>query len=151
MDNDLLRQVEEDAVNKLLIYIETFKKFEPAIRAQLRKKYSPEELLEAEGKRCVIAVTGLRYHDLVLYFQVNGLSIKQVEPYEDGDTFIQCPIRIINMFMARMLSGDEDCFGDLVAGNEVRFRGKHTYHDLQIFGSTCSMLAKNIRRLSAIV
>ena len=150
-DTDIARQVEEEAIDKLYRYLEAFRKFEKPLTSILRRKYSPEEILEAEGKRCVISVRGLKYHDLVLFFQVSGLSIKRVEPYEGYDTYIEAPIKIINLFLARILSGDEEAFGDLITGNDVKIRGPHTFHDIHIFEDATRLLAQNIRQLKGVV
>lgn len=147
VDDSFLRELEATALDKLFSYLSTFKKFQPAIRSILKGRYSPEEMLEAEGKRCVISVTGLRYHEVIVYFQITGLSIVEVEPYENFDTFISAPLSVVNQFLARVLSGDENAFGDLAAGNNVKFRGKKTFYDLSAFQEIATTLAKNIKRL----
>jgi len=148
---DIARQVEEEAIAKLFKYLEAFRKFEKPLASILRRKYSPEEILEAEGKRCVISVRGLKYHDLILFFQISGLSLKQVEPYESYDTYIEAPIKVINLFLARILSGDEEAFGDLITGNDVKIRGPHTFHDIAIFEDATRTLAQNIKQLKQVM
>jgi hypothetical protein len=150
-DMDLARQVEDEAIANLWKYLDAFKKFEKPLASILRRKYSPEEILEAEGKRCVIAVRGLKFHDLVIFFQVSGLSIQQVEPFDSYDTWIEAPIKTINLFLARILSGDEEAFGDLITGNEVKIRGPHTFHDIHIFEEATRTLAQNIRQLKGVM
>lgn len=150
-DLDLARQIEEQAINKLTRYLAAFRRFEKPLASMLRRKYSPEEILEAEGKRCVISVRGLKYHDLVLFFQISGLSIKEVEPYEGYDTYLETPIKIINLFLARVLSGDEEAFGDLITGNDVKIRGPHTYHDIHVFEEGTRLLAQNIKQLKRVM
>jgi len=148
---DIARQVEDEAIAKLWKYLDAFKKFEKPLSSILRRKYSPEEILEAEGKRCVISVRGLRFHDLVIFFQVSGLSVQQVEPFDSYDTFIEAPIKVINLFLARVLSGDEEAFGDLITGNDVKIRGPHTFHDIAIFEDTTRTLAQNIKQLKGVM
>lgn len=142
-----LRKVEDEAISRLYQYLDIFQKFERPLSLLLKRKYPPEEILEAEGKKCVIRVSGLRYHDLTVFFQVTGLSIKRVEPFDNFDTFIQCPISTVNTFFSRLLAGDETAFGDLSASGEVKFMGKKTYHDIMVFESACKLLAENIKRL----
>ena len=149
-DTDRSRGLEKEAIGKLTQLLDTFRVFERPLYLIARGKYTPEEILEAEGKKCIIQVSGLRYHDLSLYFQVSSLSLRQVQPFEDADTFVQVPIGIINTFLSRILSGDDSAFGDMVAGNEVKFRGKHTFHDLRIFSDVTSTLAKNIARIRQV-
>jgi len=150
-DMDLARRIEDEAIANLWRYLDAFKKFEKPLASILRRKYSPEEILEAEGKRCIISVRGLRFHDLVIFFQISGLSIQQVEPFDSYDTFIEAPIKTINLFLARILSGDEEAFGDLITGNDVKIRGPHTFHDIAIFEDATRTLAQNIKQLKQVM
>lgn len=146
-DENEAKAVERAALDNLYSHLDTFKRFERPLAMMLRRKYTPEEVMEAEGKRCVINVTGLRFHNVTLFFQVSGLAVKQVEPYEGYDTFIQAPLKTVINFFKRVLSGDTDTFGDLVGGNDVKIRGPRTYHDILVFEDACRTLAMNIQRL----
>jgi hypothetical protein len=150
-DIDLAKQIEREAIDKLWKYLESFSKFERPIQVIMRRKYSPEEIMEAEGKRCVIAVRGLRYNDLILFFEISNLSIKQVEPFENYNTWIEAPIKVINLFLGRILSGDEEAFGDLITGNDVKIKGPHSFHDIHIFEDVTRTLAQNIKQIKAVM
>lgn len=142
--------MEKEAISRLNSYLDILKRFEKPLIALLRKKYPPEEVMEAEGKKCIIRVSGLKTHDLIIFFEVTGMSITRVEPFEKYDTYVQVPIWTLNKFLAGVLSGDEDAFGDIVAGGEVKFMGQKTYHDLLIFNDCLKTLARNIGRLRRI-
>jgi len=144
---DNARFLERDAIERLTRYMDILQKFERPLVMMMRAKYNESELLEADGKKCVISVTGLKFHELTLYFQISGMSIKQVKPYEGGDTFIQAPIWVVNSFLSRVLSGEGTAFADLVSGGDVKFRGNRSYHDLKVFNDVCDHLAENIKRL----
>lgn len=145
------RQIEREALDRLFTYLDTFKKFERPLALLLRRKYNPEEILEAEGKRCIIAVTRLKFHDLTLFFEISNLSLRQVDPYEGYDTYIQAPLRTVIVFLQRTLSGDGSAFSDLAGSNEVKIRGSRTYHDILVFSDACETLASNIRRLRSVI
>ena len=149
-DTALIQQAEAQALEHLDKYLAAFHNFERPLRLLLQRKYSPEEILEVEGKRCMLSVRGLQFHERIVYFQVTGLSIKEVAPYEGYDTFIEAPLRVINQFLARTLSGDEDAFGDLLASNDVRFRGQRCYNDMRAFEDACRLLASNIGRMLGV-
>lgn len=144
---ELLKRKEREAIQKLEEYLAIFRKFESPIKRIAMRKYSPEQILEAEGKKCIIAVSGLRFHQKIYFFKVDKLSLTQVEPFDQFDTFIQVPISIINEFLERILSGDETAFGDLVGRDDVKFRGRRTFHDMMIFEDIFSTLARNIRKI----
>lgn len=145
------KQIEREALDRLFTYLDTFKKFERPLALLLRRKYTPEEMTEAEGKRCVISISGLKFHDLTLFFEVSNLSLKQVNPYEGYDTYLQAPLKTVIVFLQRTLSGDGSAFSDLAGSNEVKIRGSRTYHDILVFSDACEILASNIRRLRATV
>ena len=151
LDTLAAKQIEREALDRLFTYLDTFKKFERPLGMLLKRKYNPEEIVEAEGKRCVISITGLKHHDLTLFFEVSNLSLKQVDPYERYDTFIQSPLRLIIVFLQRTLSGDGSAFSDLAGSNDVKIRGSRTYHDILVFSDACEVLAANIRRLRSVV
>jgi len=113
----------------------------------MRRRYPPEQILEAEGRRCVLSVTGLRFHDLTLYFTVSQLSVKVSPPFESYDTFVQVPLSTINELLGRTLAGDKGAFGDILASGQARIIGPHAPHDMIVWESVFDELASNIARL----
>lgn len=50
------------------------------ISAVFRRVATKEELTEAEGRRCVLAISGLKHTRKVSYFQITGSTIEVVDP-----------------------------------------------------------------------
>lgn len=112
----------------------------------MRRKYPPEQILEAEGRKCVLSVAGLRFHEVTLYFVISQLSVKVSPPFEGYDTFVQAPLSVINELLARVLSGEKGAFGDVLASGQGRIVGPHAPHDMMVWESVFDELAANIAR-----
>jgi len=145
-DSDSARELEAEEVSKLRFYLDEFQRHEPWLKKLALRKFSPDQVAEVEGRRCVLAVSRLKYHDLVLFFQVNTASIKEVEPFDGYDTWIECPLQMVNDVFARTLSGEEDSFNDALGDNRVKIRGKKVYYDTSMFSDVFNLLARNIRK-----
>lgn len=141
-----LAQKEEEALNELKSLIHRAKVFEVPIRKMLLRKYPPERVLEAEGKKCVLSVTGLKYHQEVVFLEVTELSIKNTEPFENFDTWIEADISVIIKVLRNLLSGREDVLSEAFGSNSVKVRGKKTYHDMAIFSEVTNTLSSHIRK-----
>lgn len=149
--HEVARGLEEQAVKRLREHLDTFLKFERPLRAILQRKYPPERLLEAEGKKCILAVSGLRYHNLVLYLEVYGLGIREVSPYDTYDTYIIVSLSRLNELLGRTLSGDRDAFGDILASGEGKVIGMKAPHDLLIFEEIFQELADHIAKFLPMI
>lgn len=113
----------------------------------MRRKYPPEFLVEAEGRKCVLSISGLRYHQVHIFFTVSQLSIKQTPPFEGYDTFVQTPLSVITDLLERVLSGEKAAFADVMASGRGKVIGPHAPHDMMVWGDVFDELADNIRRL----
>lgn len=141
-----LAQKEEEALNELKSLIHRARVFEVPVRKMLLRKYPPERVLEAEGKKCVLSVTGLKYHQEVVFLEVTELSIKNKEPFENFDTWIEADISVIIKVLRNLLSGKEDVLSEAFGSNSVKVRGKKTYHDMAIFSEVTNTLSAHIRK-----
>lgn len=110
----------------------------------MRRKYPPEQLAEAEGRKCVLVISGLRHHQAAYFFSVSELSVKQVAPFETYDTYVQAPLALVVDLLERVLSGEKGAFGDLMASGRGKIIGPHSPHDMMIFGEVFDELANNI-------
>lgn len=144
--SEALRQLEDQGLSRLKEYLDTFTKFERVIQLIMRRKYPPEQILEAEGRKCVLSVAGLRFHEVTLYFVISQLSVKVSPPFEGYDTFVQAPLSVINELLARVLSGEKGAFGDVLASGQGRIVGPHAPHDMMVWESVFDELAANIAR-----
>lgn len=147
---DLLEQQEEKALNELRSLVDRIRKFEAPVRKMLVRKYPPERVMDAEGKKCILSVTGLRYHQEIIFFEVTELSIKSVEPFESFNTWIEADVGAILKVLRGLLSGKEDAFSESLGSDSVKIRGKKTYHDMVIFNEIFNTLAAHIRKFKEI-
>lgn len=109
---------------------------------------SSKDLQEAAGRRCVLKMTGLRHHDIILFFLVDGAGVKVVDPYDPSvaNTWIEAPIDSILRVLKGVLNGDESAFSSEWARGKARIRGKRSFHDGWVFGDTFGRLARTIAR-----
>lgn len=144
---ELLKQKEDEAVNNLTALVNRLRKFEEPAKKIMLRKYPPDRVLDAEGKRAIITITGLRYHDMVYSYQITSLSIKQVEPMEGFDTWVEIPIDVATSIMKKVLSGQNGALDEALGDNRVKIRGKKVYHDMSAFEDVLATLTDNIRKL----
>ena len=144
---ELLKQKEDEVINELTSLVNRLRKFEEPAKKMMLRKYPPERVLDAEGKKAVLSITGLRFHDLVYAYQITGLSMKQVEPMEDYSTWLEIPIDIATTIMKKVLSGQQGALNEALGDNRVKIRGSRVYHDMAAFEDIINTLSENIRKL----
>ena len=107
-----------------------------------------KELQEARGRRCVLKMVGLKHHDVVLFFMVDGAGVKIVDPYShsEANTYIEAPIDSILRVLKGVLEGDESSFSSEWARGKCRIKGKHSVHDGFVFGDVFGRLSRTIAR-----
>lgn len=107
-----------------------------------------EQLQEAEGRRAILLVKGLNHQPaLRYYFEVSGLSIKRVAPFQVlPNTYIEAPIDTILRVFQKVLEGREDAFSSEWAKGEARIVGARSVHDAVMFSSGFQRFAKLIKR-----
>ena len=115
----------------------------------MRRKYPPEQLAEAEGRKCVLSISGLRFHEVSYFFVISQLSVKISHPFEGYDTHVQAPLSAVNELLERILSGQggEGAFSDMVASGKGKVVGPHAVHDIMVWEDVFGELTKNIGRL----
>lgn len=99
------------------------------LAAIFKRVASTEELKAAEGKRCILAISGLRFHTKSYYFQVTGTSIEVVNPYEDYNTLILAPIESVINVLKGLAAGNKWAFSEERARGKAVIRGSHSLHD----------------------
>jgi len=144
---ELLKQKEDEVINELTSLVNRLRKFEEPAKKMMLRKYPPERVLDAEGKKAVLSITGLKFHDLVYAYQITGLSMKQVEPMEDYSTWLEIPIDIATTIMKKVLSGQQGALNEALGDNRVKIRGSRVYHDMAAFEDIINTLSENIRKL----
>jgi hypothetical protein len=138
--------LEAKAIEELEEMFRTFKKLEPGVKQILKRKYRAEDVLEAEGKRCVVVVSNLRCHRYIKFFQIRNFTVEQVDPYESYDTLLIAPIWVVMSLLRKTLSGRTGAFLDAVGLPDVKVKGKRSYHDMNVLADGFDELARNIAR-----
>ena len=109
-----------------------------------------EERATAEGRRCILAITGLTYHKAAFFFEVTGARIRQVEPFERYNTYIAAPIDSVIRVLKGVLDGDSNAFTNEWARGQAKIVGQHSLHDGLQFADVFSRLAGLIKRYRAM-
>lgn len=88
-----------------------------------------EELSEAEGRKCILAISGLKTTKRAYYFEVTGVSIRITEPYTDYTTLIVAPLDSVIRVFSGIANGDKWAFSNEKARGRAIFRGERSVHD----------------------
>lgn len=140
-DNEADREIEALAVKELESHIESMRRLQPA----LRRIFKPDEVLDAQGKRCILVVQGLRHHTPIFFFEVTGGSLQMVSPYDNYDTKIYASVSSILRVFRKLLAGVEGGFAEEWARGYGKIEGKRSVHDAYMFASIFDTLARRIR------
>ncbi len=135
---------------------EDLKKLDKAIQGLqiLSKAFSKfatkEELAEAEGRKCILAISGLKTTKKAYYFEVTGASIKLVEPYSDFTTLIVAPLSSVLRVFSGVAAGNKWAFHDERAKGRVIFKGERSLHDVYALGEAFKRFAELAKRYGPI-
>ena len=66
------------------------------------------ERTSAEGRRCILSISDLKYHQAAFFFEVTGAMIRQVPQFERYTTHIAAPIDSVVRVLKGVLDGDEN-------------------------------------------
>lgn len=105
-----------------------------------------EELSEAEGRRCILHITGLKHHKKTFFFEVTGTRVRLAEPYRNYNTYIAAPLSSILRVFRGILAGKTDAFAAEWARGEARIVGERRVHDGFIFNEGFKRLATLVKR-----
>lgn len=104
----------------------------------------------AEGRKCVLCVTGMQYHpDEAFYFLVSNGRIQQVPSMSQYDTYLKAPLTTTLQVLERVWQGDEGAFVDARAKYGADVRGDHHLHDLLAIGQAFARVAKFLKNYRA--
>lgn len=125
----------DDCLNALNVLQEAFLAF-----------INNSELQVAEGRRCVLGLADLKYHQRHYYFEVTGSRITLVDRYEHYNTLILAPLRSVLRVLQGTLEGDEEAFGKEWARGKAKVVGEKNFHDAIMFADVFKRLARLVRR-----
>jgi len=90
----------------------------------------PDERDDAEGRRCILSVSGLKYNQQKsIFFEVSNGRVQMVEPYEEYSTYIVAPIDSVIRVLSGVIEGDEDVFAKEWARGKASITGQRHVHD----------------------
>jgi hypothetical protein len=109
-----------------------------------------DELAEAEGRKCILAISGLKTTKRAYYFEVTGASIRLVEPYANYTTLIIAPLDSILRVFNGVAAGDKWAFSNERARGKAIFRGSHSLFDAYALGEAFKRFAELAKRYGPI-
>jgi hypothetical protein len=107
-----------------------------------------EELTEAEGRRCILAISGLKTTKRAYYFEITGASIRLCEPYRDYTTLIIAPLDSVLRVFKGVAAGDKWAFSNERARGKAIFKGSHSLFDAYALGEAFKRFSELARRYS---
>ena len=108
--------------------------------------FKQEEITQASGRRCILRISGLKYHKYEQYFEVTQTGVKVVTPYTNPNTYIAAPIDSVLRVLQGVLNGDTSSFSSEWARGQAKIVGSKHLHDGFVFGEVFRRLATLIGR-----
>lgn len=137
------RQLEEiEACLSTLQRLQTLFLLRPQDGAVLKS----EELDQAKGRKCILGISGLKYHRYEKFFEVTPSGVNIVPPYADYNTYIAAPVDSVLRVLQGVLEGDTSSFAAEWARGKAKIVGSKHLHDGFVFGEVFRRLAELIRR-----
>jgi len=109
-----------------------------------------EEIAEAEGRRCILAISGLKTTKRVYYFEVTGASIRLCNPYTDYTTLIIAPLDSVLRVFKGVAAGDKWAFSNERAKGKAIFKGGRSLHDAYALSEAFKRFAELAKRYGPI-
>ena len=104
------------------------------------------DLEKAEGRRCVLRVSGLKHYQYEKYFEGTTAGVKIVPPYLLPNTYIVAPVDSVYRVLNGVLNGDTAAFSSEWARGRARIVGERKLHDGYVFSEKFKKLANIIRK-----
>jgi hypothetical protein len=108
------------------------------------------ERSSAEGRRCILSISGLSHHQAAFFFEVTGARIRQVPRFERYNTFVSAPIDSVIRVLKGVLDGDENAFSNEWTRGQAKLVGDHSLHDGLQFAEAFRRLAGLVKRYRAL-
>lgn len=105
------------------------------------------DLEAADGRKCILGISGLQYHRYEKFFQVTSQGVRLVDPYEDFNTYITASLPAVVRVLKGVLSGDPTAFASEWSRGQCKLVGSRYVHDGLVFSQVFSRLALLIRKI----
>ena len=137
---------ERDKESRQLADIESCLNAIERLQAAFLTQFSASDLEKTSGRRCVLGVSGLKYHTYEKFFEVSPVGVRIVQPYEEFNTYIQAPLDSVLRVLKGVLAGDTSAFSSEWARGQAHIIGEKHVHDGYVFSQIFSKLAEMIKR-----
>jgi len=114
--------------------------------AFIRTSELQKDLSQADGRRCILVISGLKHTQHRKFFEVSPSGVKLVEPYENPNTAILAPVDSVKRVLMGTLNGDTSAFAAEWARGQAKLVGERRIHDGYVFASVFSELASLVKR-----
>mgnify|MGYP001614729860 CR=1 FL=1 len=141
---------ELDAEREKVAQVQTLLKAFDLLEGTFATLATAAERSSAEGRRCILSISGLKYHQATFFFEVTGARIHQVPRFEGYTTHIAAPIDSVIRVLKGVLDGDENAFSNEWARGQAKLVGEHSVHDGLQFAEAFRRLAGLIRRYRSL-
>ena len=105
-----------------------------------------QDLQDAEGRRCILVLEGLKFHKFAKFFEVSRSGVRLVEPFDTYNTAILAPLDSVIRVLKQVLDGKRNAFSSEWARGKARIIGSRSMHDGYVFGQVFDQLAEVIGR-----
>jgi len=104
------------------------------------------DLTQASGRRCILGISGLKYHKYNKFFEVRPDGVTAIDPYQNYNTYILAPIDSVLRVLKGVLDGDTSAFSAEWARGKAKLVGERRIHDGWVFGEVFRQLAEMIKK-----
>lgn len=111
---------------------------------------SRQDLTKASGRKCVLAIRGLKHYTYERMFKVTEGGVEIVNAAEDPNTLIVAPVDSVLRVLKGVLVGDEHAFSSEWARGKARLVGSRRLHDGYVFSEIFARLARLIKRYQEV-
>jgi hypothetical protein len=110
------------------------------------RELSQGDLEQAQGRKCVLGIVGLKYHSFEKFFEVTPTGVQIVEPYKGYNSYIEAPLDSVTRVLKGVLDGDTTAFTQEWARGIAKIRGNRKVHDGYVFNQVFARLAEMFLR-----
>lgn len=142
-DQSAEQRLEAETLDEVRHTLETIERLQRIFLPQLEQK---GELAQAAGRRCFLAIEGLKYHKWAEYFEVTATGVRTVPAFANYDTAIVASLDSVLRVLKGVLAGNEHVFSEEWARGQARIIGDRKLHDGYVFNEVFGRLARIIRR-----
>lgn len=109
-----------------------------------------QDLVQAQGRKCVLAIAGLKYFEYKRMFEVSERGVSIIDADDAPNTYIVAPIDSVLRVLKGTLNGDSRAFSSEWARGKAKLIGARRLHDGFVFSEIFSQFARSIAKYKGI-